>query len=209
MRTGLTRLLSWQSNRSLLFNSSQDQLASSPLAAAAAVLAVIQQSQQQLCGTSAAVAWQLQRQQHIHTNICAAAPLTQHIVQLDRLRPAAGSTKLVSVATAPSGQSCAVECCVSGLCSCRLWCTRLVSVTNPRTLCRHPAAQTTLITSCRLSVGGVAMVVTVGPPVAEVSRGRKRGKVCFACSRPLLRGIATQPADVGCASCRQQAAPAI
>jgi hypothetical protein len=124
LRTGLTRLLSWQSSRSLLSSSSQDLSASSPLAAAAAVVAVIQQSQQQLCGTSAAVAWQLQRQQHIHTNICAAAPLTQHIVQLDRLRPAAGSTKLVSVATGPSGQLCDVGCCVSGLHARQVRCTR-------------------------------------------------------------------------------------
>jgi hypothetical protein len=133
LRTGLTRLLSWQSSRSLLSSSSQDLSASSPLAAAAAVVTVIQQSQQELCGTSAAVAWQLQRQQHIHTSICAAAPLTQHIVQLDRLRPAAGSTKVVSVPQ-PAAGSCVLWGAVFLECvSCQLWCTRRQVMSN----CSH------------------------------------------------------------------------
>jgi len=96
LRVGLVRLLSQQADvQSQLLASSA--LPSIPAAAAAAVTAVIQQQQpspQHYWLHACFGSWQLQRQ--LHTTICAAAPVSQHVVQLDRLRPAPGSSKLVS-----------------------------------------------------------------------------------------------------------------
>lgn len=92
---GLVRLLAQQSSVQVLSGASAALQASTCPAAVTAAAAVIQQH--------CAGAWQhlthLQQpqQQHIHTSACceAAGSFSQHVVQLDRLRPAAGSTKLV------------------------------------------------------------------------------------------------------------------
>lgn len=94
---GLVRLLAQQSNVQVVSGASTALQATCPAAVTAAAV-VIQQH--------AAGAWQhlfhLQQQQHqhMHTSACceAAGSLSQHVVQLDRLRPAAGSTKLVRAA---------------------------------------------------------------------------------------------------------------
>jgi hypothetical protein len=80
-----------------------------PFPAAAALTEVITQS------SSAPLSWQLlsHRQQDLHTSISTAVPLVQHVVQLDRLKPAAGSTKVVGdrlLCGAIGTQQCAQAC---------------------------------------------------------------------------------------------------
>jgi hypothetical protein len=92
---GLVRLLAQQSSVQVVPGASAAlQATTCPAAVTAAAAAVVIQQH-------SAGAWlhllNLQQQQQLHTSACceAAGPLSQHVVQLDRLRPAAGSTQLV------------------------------------------------------------------------------------------------------------------
>lgn len=92
---GLVRLLAQQNNVQMVSGASAALAQATCPAAVTAAAVVIQQH------SAEGGAWQhlfhLQQHQHMHTSACceAAGSLSQHVVQLDRLRPAAGSTKLV------------------------------------------------------------------------------------------------------------------
>lgn len=98
LRLGIVRLLCQQANVQLKhvahppaqgFSQGGPQMAA---AAAAAAQMIKQCWAVPMLGQSH---WQLQQSQQLHTSVCSAAPLSQHVVQLDRLRPAPGSSKLV------------------------------------------------------------------------------------------------------------------